>query len=378
MKTFALCTMAIGAFLLAQPAQAQWTTAKRLTWTDGASNSPKLSLNSSGHLHVVWDDDTPGHYEIYHKRSTDGGTTWTTAKRITWSSEDSREPALAIDSADRLFVFWTADTAFGSEIYYKSSSDGGDTWTGSTRFTWKGITSERPDILVDSSGLFHLVWQDSTGDIFYSKSPDGTNWMVDKRVTWTSGNSENPDLTVDSSGRLHLAWQDNTPGATDFEVYYRKSTDSGMTWSKTKRLTWMDNGSYRPDLAVDPSANLHLVWYDENPSLYVVYYKKSTDGGVSWTSAKRLSWDPGWTAYPNLAVDGSSTLHLVWEDPNWELSYRKSTDSGSTWTAVQRLTWTAGFSWNPGIIADSAGNLHLVWDDDTPPNREIYYKQYVD
>ena len=378
MKTFALCTMAIGAFLLAQPAQAQWTTAKRLTWTDGASNSPKLSLNSSGHLHVVWDDDTPGHYEIYHKRSTDGGTTWTTAKRITWSSEDSREPALAIDSADRLFVFWTADTAFGSEIYYKSSSDGGDTWTGSTRFTWKGITSERPDILVDSSGLFHLVWQDSTGDIFYSKSPDGTNWMVDKRVTWTSGNSENPDLTVDSSGRLHLAWQDNTPGATDFEVYYRKSTDSGMTWSKTKRLTWMDNGSYRPDLAVDPSANLHLVWYDENPSLYVIYYKKSTDSGASWTSAKRLSWDPGWTAYPNLAVDGSSTLHLVWEDPNWELSYRKSTDSGSTWTAVQRLTWTAGFSWNPGIIADSAGNLHLVWDDDTPPNREIYYKQYVD
>jgi len=369
--------MAIGVFSLSPSAQAAWTSAKRLTWNDGISSSPQMALDSSGHLHVVWYDDTPGHYEIYHKRSTDGGTTWTAAKRITWSSDDSRYPAMAVDASDRLHVVWTEDSIGGSEIYYKRSSDGGATWTAKQRLTWTGITSEWPDIAVDSLGLIHLIWQDSTGEIYYSRSPDGTNWMLDKRLTWTSGNSHYPDMAIDSSNRLHVVWEDNTPSEYNYEVYYKKSTEAGVAWSTAKRLSWMENGSYRPDLAVDPSANLHLVWYDENPSLYVIYYKKSTDSGASWTSAKRLSWDPGWTAYPNLAVDGPSTLHLVWEDPNGELSYRKSTDSGSTWAAVRRLTWTAGFSWDPFIVADSSGNLHLVWSDDTPSNREIYYKKFV-
>jgi hypothetical protein len=369
--------MAIGVFLLPQSARADWTTAKRLTWNDGVSYSPEIALDSSSHLHVVWYDDTPGHYEIYYKKSTDGGTTWTAAKRITWSSGDSKYPAMAIDLSDRLHVVWTEDTIGGSEIYNKRSSDGGATWTAKQRLTWAGITSEWPDIAVDPSGLIHLVWQDSTGEIYYSRSPDGTNWMLAKRITWTPGSSHYPDLAIDSSGQLHVVWEDNTPGEYNYEVYYRKSTNSGTTWSKARRLSWMENGSHSPDIAVDPSGNLHLVWYDENPSLYDIYYKNSTDSGASWTAAKRLTSDLGWSAYPCLAGDVSGQLHLVWEDSEGDLSYRKSTNSGTSWSTIQRLTWTSGSSWDPIMIADSSGNLHLVWSDNTPLNREIYYKKFV-
>jgi hypothetical protein len=377
MKRACLVIGALGFFLLASAARADWTTAKRLTWNDGASYSPKIVLNSWGHLHLVWYDNTLGHNEIYYKKSTDGGDTWTAAKRITWSSGDSQFAALAVDPSDRLHVVWVEDTSGGSEIYYKRSSDGGVTWTAKQRLTWAGITSSWPDIAVDSWGVIHLVWQDSTGEIYYSKSPDGTNWMLEKRLTWNSGTSQYPDIAIDSSNRLHVVWQDNTPGEYNYEIYYRKSTDAGLTWATAKRLTWMDNGSYRPDLAVDPSENLHLVWYDENPSLYKIYYKKSTDSGDSWTGAKRLTSDDGWTAYPCLAVDASGTLHLVWENMDGDLSYRKSANSGSTWTAIQRLTWTAGSSWDPIMVADPSGNLYLVWSDNTPLNREIYYKKFV-
>jgi BNR repeat-containing family member len=375
MKRAGFMMTGVGILLLFQIAQADWTTARRLTWTAGASYSPKIALDSSGRLHLVWYDDTPGHNEIYYKKSTDSGDTWATAKRITWSSGDSQYPALAIDPSDRLHVVWVEDTSGGSEIYYKRSSDGGGTWTAKQRLTWAGITSSRPDIAVDSLGVIHLVWQDSTGEIHYSKSPDGTNWMLEKRLTWNSGNSQYPDIAIDSSGRLHVVWQDNTPGEFNYEIYYKKSTDAGLAWTTAKRLTWMENGSYRPDLAVDPSENLHLVWYDENPSLYKIYYKKSTDSGGAWTTAKRLTYDDGWTAYPCLAVDASGTLHLVWENMDGDLSYRKSANSGSTWTAIQRLTWTVGSSWDPIMVADPSGNLYLVWSDNTPGNREIYFKK---
>jgi hypothetical protein len=378
MRRATLGITAIGILILALSAQAQWTTAKRLTWTDGDSYDPKIAVDSIGQVHVVWYDYTPGHTEIYHKKSTDGRTTWTPAKRITWSSSSSKYPAIAIDSSDRLYVVWKEDTIDGSEIYLKRSLDRGATWTAKWRLTYSGIISEWPDIAVDPADVIHLVWQDSTGEIFYSKSPDGINWMLDKRLSWTSGLSKHPKMAIDASGGLHLVWQDNTPGEFNYEVYYKKSTNAGNAWAPAKRLSWLEDGSYRPDLAVDPSGDLHLVWYDENPSLYRVYYKKSTDSGAAWTAARRLSFEDGWTAYPCLAVDSTGHLHVVWEDPNGELSYRKSADSGDTWTAVQRLTWLPGAAWDPQIVADSSGNLHLVWGDDTPPNREIYYKKYVD
>jgi phage terminase large subunit-like protein len=365
--------MAIGVFSLSHSAQAAWTTAKRLTWTDGESYHPKIALDSSDHVHVIWYDHTPGHDEIYYKKSTNAGETWTAAKRITWSSDGSRYPAMAIDASDNLNVVWTEETIWGSEVYYKRSTDGGDTWTTKQRITWSGITSEWPDIAVDPSNVIHLVWQDSTGDIFYSKSLDGLNWMLHKRLSWTSGISQQPKMAIDSTGKIYVVWQDNTPG----EYNFRKSTNAGMNWTPATRLSWMEDGSYRPDLDAAPSESLHLVWYDENPSLYRVYYKKSTDSGASWTAVKRLSYEDGWTAYPSVAVQGPDDLHVVWEDPHGELSYRRSTDSGSTWTAVRRLTWMPGAAWDPRIAADSSGNLHLVWDDNTPSNREIYYKKFV-
>jgi hypothetical protein len=88
-----LVIMAIGFFSFAQLAQADWTASQRITWTSGYSESPVIAVDPSGNLHVVWKDSTPGNDEIYYKKSTDGGASWSTSQRLTWSPGSSYGPA---------------------------------------------------------------------------------------------------------------------------------------------------------------------------------------------------------------------------------------------------------------------------------------------
>ena len=149
-----------------------------------------------------------------------------------------------------------------------------------------------------------------------------------------------------------------------------------QTWQPTKRLTWNAGSSWYPAIATDSSRNIHVVWHDSTPGNWEIYYKRSTDGGSTW-STQRLTWNSGYSEYPAIATDSSGNIHVVWCDSttgNYEIYYKRSTDGGSTWT-TKRLTWNTGDSRVPAIATDSSGNIHVVWHDYTPGNGEIYYKK---
>jgi hypothetical protein len=166
----------MGVFLLMQPLSAQtWEKTKRLTWNSGFSVHPKAAVDTSHNIHVVWYDHTPGNAEIYYKRSTNGGITWG-CKRLSWTSDNSYEPEIAVDTSNRIHVVWYEMTPGSGEIYYKRSTDGGVKWGGAQRLTWNSGHSSAPAIYVDSSNKIHVVWDDSTSgesEIYYKKSTNG-------------------------------------------------------------------------------------------------------------------------------------------------------------------------------------------------------------
>jgi hypothetical protein len=368
-----------GLFLLAQTAQADWTTAKRLTWTSENSYSPAIAVDSNGHIHLVWYDGADNREEIYYRRSEDGGTTWSAAKRLTWTKFASCSPAIAIDSSNAIHVVWF-DTPIGDiEIYYTRSTDGGTTWSAAKRLTWTSGVSYVPAIAIDSNDTIHIVWQDDTPgtyEIYYKRSKDGgTTWSAAKRLTWTTGTSHYPAIAIDSIDTIHLVWYDTTPG--NAEIYYKSSADKGLTWSAAQRITWTSGDSDCPVIAIDLNDAIHVVWNRSTPDYDEIYYKSSADRGVTWSVAKRLTWTSGLSGYPAIAIDASNAIHVVWEDStpgNMEIYYKTSSDGGTTWSAAQRITWTSGDSRCPVMAIDAINTIHVVWYDDTPGNNEIYYK----
>jgi hypothetical protein len=68
MKRTALWIAVLGVLIFAEAAHADWTPAKRLTWTSGNSTYSAIATDSNHNIYVAWDDDTAGNFEIYYKK----------------------------------------------------------------------------------------------------------------------------------------------------------------------------------------------------------------------------------------------------------------------------------------------------------------------
>lgn len=313
---------------------AAWTPAKRLTWSSDVSDSPVITVDASGNPHLVWIRflGTMG-TQIHYKNSSDGGTSWTATKRLTWTSSYCSSPSIAVDASSNLHLVWSrAPESGGREVYYKKSSDGGASWTSGKRLTWTSGSSESPAIAVDPSGNPHIAWKESLGtwpdnqqEVFYKMSSDGgTTWTANKRLTWTSGNSVCPDVFVDAIGNVHVVWSEDVSEDYNYEICYKKSPD-GTAWTAIKRLTWTPQVSLYPGIGADPAGNVYVVW-EEDLDYTEIYYKKSTNGGSTWSRTWNISWTSGDSYEPNVVLDSSGHLHVVWYDStpgNYEIYYKK-------------------------------------------------------
>jgi hypothetical protein len=374
----AIIMMVVLGFSVSAQTWAQWTNVKRLTWTSGDSYAPAIAADSSGKIHLIWDDDTPGQREIYYKRSTDEGITWEVTRRLTWTSNESLDPAIAVNSSDQIHVVWADSTLGNFEIYYKSSADGGLSWTPAKRLTWTLGSSEEPAIAVDSNNQIMVVWSEgnwNNREIFSRRSLDGgAQWGPVSRLTWMPGGCSLPAVAIDASDKIHLVWAAGS--YSDTYIYYLSSVD-GINFVGPQTLS---NQPYEAScIAMAISGNtICATWQGDTDDLEPIYYRLSIDGGGTWSAVMELPTYSRDSYYgPAIGISGN-TIHVVWEDwtPGYpEIYYMKSKTYGAFWSPPVRLTWTMGDSYSPAIAVDSNDAIHVFWRDNTPRNYEIYYKK---
>jgi hypothetical protein len=357
--------------------QAQWQPDVRLT-NDPASSSTSFNnarcvAAGGDSVHVVWYDDRDGNDEIYYKRSSDGGLNWEADIRLTNNTAVSELPSIAVLGSN-VYVVWNDFRDGNNEIYFKSSLDAGVNWEEDTRLTSNSAPSDYPSVSVSGS-VVNVVWRDGRDgnwEIYYKSSTDeGLTWGSDIRLTDNSSDSFNPSVSAAGS-IVHVVWYDFRDGGG--EIYYKRSSDAGISWGTDTRLTNNSGSSLAPSISVSDS-DVHVVWQDNSDGNEEIYYIRSTDEGMNWGQVTSITNNLAGSYLPSVVVSGL-VVHVVWADEqfgNREIFYKRSTDAGTNWEQDIRLTNASEESWLPSIsVSDSI--LHVVWRDERDGNNEIYYK----
>jgi len=368
--------LAADIFLLAPPLLAQWEPDVRLTFNNNSNctsrNNAKCITASGDTVHAVWYGFTSS--KVYYIRSTDGGTTW---GRDTSFCNSSKNPGISSSGSMVLAVWEDQRGGPCTKISYGRSTNGGTNWEMSPLPISDSAFAANPSVAVIDS-FVHVAWNDSregSCEIYYKRSTDrGITWGPDVRLTtFDSLCSHGPAVTA-WGANVHLVWFDSRD--SNWEVYYKRSTDRGRSWEPDARLSCHPDTSVFATIAVSDS-NIHVVWRDHRDGNNEIYYTRSTNGGSIWEPETRLTCDSALPDYPSLAASGPN-VHLCWPF-GWNgqhagIYYKHSSDRGATWGPDTPLTNSRHIPTVPSLIT-SGPKLHLLWCDDRDGNYQVYYKR---
>src|ERR671929_14703 len=153
----------------------------------------------------------------------------------------------------------------------------------------------------------------------------------------------------------------------NYDIYFKKSTDGGASFSGIAKLN--NQGNIVGESQIDASGSqVYIVWSGNSDNLIPndLFFIKSTDNGNSFTAESSLSKKSSLNA--ELVVDGNN-VYVIWQDflrlNNQEILIKKSTDSGNTFRDTStNISNNKGTSECPSITI-SKNMIYTMWEDDT-------------
>jgi len=262
-------------------------------WSDNNPSSPFF-----GRMYVSWNNFAVGSGALQVTFSTDNGNTWT-LRTVSNTATFIRNTQITGDMSGNGTIYIAGMDESGGGFPHNNvnhiyrSTDGGNTWT----HTYTGPSFAGPG--VGASGYFACM---------FTGSPSGVFW---RHEGWGEPAAFN--------NVVHLVYAQHGAGADAGDVYYIRSTDSGVTFGAPFKLNSdaTTRPQWQPNISVSPSGTLLATWYDGrefssctygNPAVpcYRMWSRKSTDNGATWlTDASFSDVASPLPAQPDSTVQGT-------------------------------------------------------------------------
>ena len=302
-SSLAFSASAVGYFVLTTTNGLDWSTPVPIviSGNDEGRSQSELSVDKrltgpfAGSLYNFWwytNIISPYYHGITLRYSRDGGRTWSTdVEASDPGNEFGRGPSAAVASNGTVYVaFEVTDNLYignPPKLYITRSTDGGQTWD--------------TDKLISGQPIAQTgVADPKVRELVLLASAD-CGLMRTNHFPSIAVSATNPDLVyaVWNDGRWEQSIDNQctaTPGKHS-DIAFSRSTDGGQTWTPARRLNddAIGNGidQYQPTVAVHLDGTVGVTWYDRrynsDPYFYDLAYTQSTDGGLTWGANTRVS-----------------------------------------------------------------------------------------
>jgi hypothetical protein len=225
---------------------------------------------------------------------------------------------------------------------------------------------------VDGNGAAHIVWIDlncGVYNVYYRvRYPD--SHLSD--VSAPAGDcvyQNRPQVVVTNDGKPNVIFQH------DRDIFYARKDPGG--WVVQNISNSRKSPSYNATIASDGTA-LYVAW-DEGENNHDILFRRSNDGGASWSAIEGLSDTESYATFPNLTYAPSSRrVYAVWSDVkdfknrNPYIVFSAYDPANGGHTRPQRLATRQGAA-VLAIIAAGPGVVAVVWQDRSRPDWQIYH-----
>lgn len=269
-------------------------------------------------------------------------------------------PSIAMSTDGTLYGFWLADyridlVSYYTHILYRSSTDGGNTWSETDSLLTDNITKQFFVIkaIGDSKNRIHLFY--IYNQRIYHRILSSGIWSDPYEIYYASDQVINVEINQDD--QIFITW----PVGYNIFYSYCDVSEVKFTWSPPSSVTSEDM-YFVKDIKYDSTNNIHGVGVQYTDSLHIPYYFYFDNLIKDWTKITPFELDLNGDVDANaIAISNKDSLYITLSKSDYlnnlnYLVYRNA--NGDSWSVPTHLN-KDNFITGKSFFCDNDNNLHL-------------------
>ncbi|WP_242466664.1 sialidase family protein [Brevibacillus brevis] len=356
------------------------TTVVNRAYDTSGSGGRKVIALGNGWILLGAKDRNGG--RVYFYKSVDGGASWSEVGYKESGTTNPFDFSIVPIGADKIGFLLTGSTSISSSVWTINASGYSEI---ETKVIENQISFGNVSLEINDAGTeVHGVWTSKNGIYPSTFNLRHAMGSVDNNgsISWSpavqvssfvnGAYAQNPTILYKADGKPILLSEMYNGSSAYGIISYVRYTD----WTSSKTVFMGTNNYIQAEVSAVADGNgvIHAVWYGVDSASFPnsnLYYSKSTDSGVTWSPAVKLTNGNAYTQRnPVISVDKKNKIYVFFEgaDPSvstTRLNVRMLTNDGGVWSGITTLTGNVNDSvrFVSVMNEEKSGKIGWAWKD---------------